>query len=440
MDSYWRGILQRKSPRARPDGFVDEALNVAFVGGIPISRPGLRPFHGAAFAAPIRGLGFHVSEDGVPILLAAAGTVVQSCVQGGDPQTLPLTNLPVAAQTRTTPERASFLSLSGGRATTIIYDGENANLKYQAGLLSGFGVPTPPTPHTPTDLTGVGTIPRGKRFLLQTLVAGGSLHEGAPTELEQALSVELLTPNHQYTIPTPVQGVDYDDPQVSQWRLYSTTAGGGTFFFVDEADIGVDIVVNISDELLGKRTPVEQFVNDPPPGPAVAMTEHRGQVAAVFADDRSLIRFSFIDPDYSTPESWPEDYVQPVSHGDGDRLCALASMTEWLVAFKENGTYAVVGETFEEYKVVPVLAAGGGHHIGIGCIAPAAVMQVENALMFASRDGIYRIERFASAVGGIQAARLSGAIDDLYAAVKFSLGGTCFFDRKHRVFVWLGHG
>jgi hypothetical protein len=60
--------------------------------------------------------------------------------------------------------------------------------------------------------------------------------------------------------------------------------------------------------------------------------------------------------------------------------------------------------------------------------------------MFASRDGIYKISRFASAAGGIEAERMSGAVDDLYAAAKFSLGATCFFDRNNRVFVFLGHG
>lgn len=437
MDGLWRGIFQRKGPRARENGYVDEALNVCFIGGIPVSRAGFRPFHGAAYAAPIRGLGFHISEEGVPTLLAAAGNVIQSCFLGGDPQTLPLTALPVADQTRTEPEQVFFLSLSGGRATTILYDGENRNLKFDGTQLSGLGLPTAPTPHDQTGFSA-GVIPKGKRFLIQTLVS--VFHEGEPTPLGSAREIETTVPLQQYTIPPPVQGVDFDDPQVTSWRLYSTVNGGGTFRLVDEADLGVSIVVNLTDEVLGKKDPVEQFVNDPPPGPMVAACEHRGQVAAVFANDLSVVRFSYIDPDYTVSEGWPEDYVQPVAHGDGDRLRGLASMTEWLVAFKENGTYAIVGESFEEYKVTPILAAGGGQHVGIGLITPRGVMQVENSLMFASRDGIYRIDRFSGGDGGIRADRLTGAIDDLYSAVKFSLGGTCFFDRKHRIFVWLGHG
>jgi len=233
---------------------------------------------------------------------------------------------------------------------------------------------------------------------------------------------------------------EFDDPQVTTWRAYMTVAGGSAFRFVDEADIGVDIVVDLTDTALAERDPVEFFVNDPPVGPAIALAEHRGQLAGVFAADRNIVRFSSLDPEYMVPEGWPEDFVQPVAHSDGDELTTLASLNEWLLCFKNNAAFAIVGDTFEEYIVVPVLAAAGGKRIGIGCFSPGTVLQVENALMFVSRDGIYKIDRYASPSGGITAERLSGPIDDLFAAAKFSLSGATFFDRIHRLFGHLGHG
>lgn len=435
MDGYWRGMLQRPAPRSWPSGFVREALNVAFVGGVPQSRPGLVPFHGAAFSGPIRGMGFHVRDDGFLELLVAAGAEIQRCIEGGDPETLALTNLPAADQTRTEPERVNFLRLSGGLPVTFIYDSTNQNLKYNGETLTKMGVAIAPTPGAIT-VNGSGNTNLGSHLYVITLSTATHEGEASLTPLE----VVVGAGQGNFTVPSPVQGVDFDDPQVIEWRLYGTVQGGGTFRLIDAADIGVAINVNLSDTTLGARSPLEQLVNDPPPAPAVAMCEHRGQVAAVFANDRNLVLFSDINPKYMKPEAWPPDNVLPVAHGDGDELTTLVSLHEWLVCQKRNSTFGIVGESFAEYRPVPVLAAGGGREVGIGNYGQGTNIQVENACMFASRDGIYRIDRFASPNGGLKADRLTGAIDSLYTAANFSLGASCFFDRKHRVFGYLGHG
>ena len=97
QDSYWRGILQRKSPRAQALGFVLEALNVAFPGGVPVGRPGLVPFIGAPLPGDIKGHGWHVAEDGRATLLVAAGSQIFRCYEGGDPIELTLDNLPTTS-------------------------------------------------------------------------------------------------------------------------------------------------------------------------------------------------------------------------------------------------------------------------------------------------------------------------------------------------------
>lgn len=451
QDSFWRGILQRPSPRSRPSGYVLEALNVSFRGGAVEGRPGLRPYHGAPFSEHVRGMGFHVDVNGAPTLLVGTQDgKIHRCFEGGDPETLSLEYLPLVDQTRVEPERVNFLSLSGGLITTFIYDGVNQNLKYGGAnpgdptsfdKLTKMGLPVGPNVSTPSNAApGVSEV--GSHLFLMTL--NSEHHEGEPGNFESRRDVNIeFTAFADLTFPSPVRGTganQFDDPQVTTWKLYATAKGGGTFRFVDEADIGVAIHFNITDTTLQERNPVEQFVNGPPPAPAVAMCEHRGQLAAVFLDDENLVRFSYLDKDYMVPEGWPSDYVQPVAHGDGDRIRSLASLQEWMVAFKEQGAFGITGDQFEDYKVVPILAAGGGKHIGIGCYAPGTVLQVENALMFAGRDGIYKISRFASADGGITPERLSGAIDSLYSATRFSLGSACVFDRNHRQFIFFGHG
>lgn len=438
QDSYWRGLLQRKGPRGESSGFVSEALNVYFPGGVPASRPGLRVFHGVDFPDPVRGHAWHVAPDGLRTMLVAAGTKIYSLVEGGDPVELVLTGLPADSQTRVEPEVVNFLSLSGGTNTTFIFDGVNPTIKFDGSSLSIMGIEAPPVPLAAVSF-GAGNVPPGTRTLVQTLVSS-TQHESNPST---AISITTTVTSQQFTIPSPTRGpgaTEFDNPYVDKWRVYMTVAGGAAPRFVDEADIGVNIVVNLTDATLGERKVAQFDVNDPPPAPAVAMAEHRGQLAAVFNDDLGLVRFSNLDPDFMVPEGWPEDFVQPVTHADGDELTALASLNEWLVVFKTNGTYAVVGESFEEYRVVPVLAAAGGKRIGAGTFNPGCVLQVENALFFVARDGIYKVDRFASPNGGIIAERLTGSIDDLYAAAKFSLGASTFFDRIHRLFGFPGHG
>lgn len=449
FDEYFRGILQRKTPRSQEPGFVDEALNVTFRGGAIQGRPGIRPFHGAPFNGPIRGMGFHVRTDGTRELLAAAGATLQRSSFNGDPIDIPLTNLPLYQQSRVEVERVSFLSMSGGTNTTFIFDGTNPNVKWDGENLSAMGVPNGPTPQTPAD--GAGNIEKGTRRYVITLVS--PYHEGDISLV--AYEHTLSTDGHSLTFDSPIQTPDavgsaatiaaaasvgaYDDPQVTQWRLWRTVAGPGTLSgaqlrFVGEADIGVAIVDNVSDTVLGGSDLVEQRRNAPPQAPIVAMVEHRGQMIAVMADDLSLLRFSNYDPDYMVPEGWPRSQVQPVTHADGDEIAALRSFNEWCVIFKSNSTHAIVGDSYSDYRIVPVVA--GDTRAGVGCTSAGSVRQVDNSVYFAARDGIYRIDR----EGGLTATRISKQIDDLYSAVNFSLGSSSFYDRKKRVFVWLSHG
>jgi len=459
FDAYFRGILQRKAPRARDPGYVDEALNVAFIGGAIQGRPGMRPFNGVAFTDVIRGMGWHVAADGTRELLVAAGATLQRCSIGGDPIAMPLTGVPTegGASTRVDVQKVNFLSLSWGANVTFIYDGVNANLKWDGTNLSKMGVPggsgdnngigKSPTPGVPTPAAGL--ITAGVRTYVQTLVSGASGHEGdCGDQLTQSRDVTSVG-NQQFTFASPTQvpttpnpaNNEFDDPQVTKWRLYRTVAKpGAELRFVGEANIGVSITDNITDLVLAGENLVEQLVNGQPQAPIVALVEHRGQLIAAMADDASLVRFSNFDPDYMIPEGWPRNFVQPVAHGDGDTITALKSFTESCVVFKQNSTYAITGDTFSAYKIEPLLA--GGTRIGIGCGFPGSILQIENALFFAARDGIYRLDRFASAYGGrgLQAVRMTQAIDDLYAAANFSLGSACFFDRKKRIFAFLGHG
>lgn len=445
FDGFFRGILQRPHPRAQDPGYVDQALNVTFRGGSIQGRPGMRPFSGLPCDGTVRGIGWHVREDGGREMLMATSTgAIQLCTFGGDPETLPLTSLPLNDQTRVDVAKVNFLSLSGGPNTTFIYDGVNTNLKWDGNALTKMGVPDGPQPVDPTQ--AAGNVPKGTHVWCQTLVSGSSGHEGEISSTSDPDYTRTVTTtidtSFEFASPTQVPGTpdptnnEFDDPQVTKWRLYRTvvTDGVGAFLFIAEADIGTAIIDNVTDEALRGSDPAEERRNSAPPAPIVGMCEHRGQLVAVMSDDRSVLRFSNSDPDYMVPEGWPRSYVQPVAVGDGDEITALRSLSEWCLVFKQNSSHAIVGDNFADYKIVPMVA--GGTRQGVGTAFPGSVFHADNTVFSAGRDGFYRTDR----EGELSAHRISQAIDDLYSAVNFTLTSSAFFDRKRRLMVWLAHG
>jgi len=443
FDGYQRGMLLRQGPRLTPPGFVRGALNLAMVGGRIRSRPGLKPAHGAAFPFPIRGAGTHYRSDGTRDYLVASGAAMYRMPLYGDPILLPLTGLPSTEQTRVDPTGGvRFLSLSGADNTTFIFDGVNPNLKWNGTALSKMGLPTPALPDAPIADAGVA-IGKGTYDYYQTVRS--AVHE---SELSNGTRVTLAAGTAGLRFTFPVNGVDFDDPQVTRWSLYRTQAGGAQRFLVGSADLGVVINDHLTDLVLGAGEPAEELVNMPPDDPNgprlasrfVVLAEHQALVWGVDDLDRSMVRFSYGTAEYMAPEGWPVERLLPVAHGDGDEITALVSFHEWLVVFKQLSTWGITGSLDTTFQVIPVLAATGGTRLGIGCIAADAILHLENELIFPSRDGFYLISRFASAQGGLQATKISDPIDGLYSCTNFALGSAAVYDRSKRAYVFFGYG
>jgi len=444
FDGYQRGLLVRAGPRVVPRGFVRDAMNVVFPAGRVRSRPGLAPAHGAAFPNPIRGMGTHIRTDASRDYLIASGAALYRMPLYGDPILLSLAGLPSTENTRVDPTGGvRFLSLSGADSTTFIFDGVNPSLKWTGNSLSKMGLPTPTAPSAPTSIGGAA-IGAGVRDYYRTLKT--AFHE---SDLSEGLSVtQGATGGKRFA--SPVNGVvppnDYDDPQVTKWALYRSQSGFAKRYFVGEADIGLPITDNLVDAVVSVDSALaESFVNRPPDTPPfngkfITLVEHQSHVWGVDTYDRSLVRFSHGTDQYIAPEGWPEAQVIPIAHGDGDEITALASFFDWLVVFKQLSTWAIVGSLDAGYQVVPILAASGGKRLGIGCIAPDAILHLENQLIFPSRDGFYLLERFQGAQAGVAAKKLSDPIDRIFNCTNFALGAAALYDRSRQVHVFFGHG
>ena len=435
-DGYQRGMLLRPGPRLSPPGYVRGALNLAMVGGQVRSRPGIKPAHGAAFPNPVRGGGVHIRSDGTRDYLVASGAALYRMPLYGDPELLALTGLPSTEQTRLDPTAGvRFLSLSGADNTTFIYDGVNPNLKWNGTDLQKMGLPIPAAPAVPVLHAGA-EIGAGTYDYYQTVRNSVA----SESEISQARRVVLAAGAQGRIFAPPVDGVDFDDPQVTRWSLYRTTSGGATPFLVGTADLGISISDHLPDVTFDTGTPAETVVNFKPRGLFTALAEHQSLLWGVDTDDRNLLRFTWGTAEYMAPEGWPPERALPIAHGDGDEITAIVSFHEWLVVFKQLSTWGVTGSLQTEYTVLPVLAATGGSRLGIGCIAAGAILHLENEIIFPSRDGVYAISRFASANGGLKATKISDAIDSLYNCANFALGASAVYDRQKQTYVFFGHG
>ena len=448
FDGIYSGLLQRAAPRRRDASYVIEALNLAFVGGRPRSRPALRPYQGNPF---VNGgtrafLGWHSPPTGQRQCLAAlndASGTIYRVYPNGDPTALVLTSLPSSAS-RAAPTFCNFLSLSGGANLTYIYDGLNTNLKYDGTVLTHMGISTGPAPVLDAgfgvagiDDTG-GSINDGIRKFRISLDSG--FHEGPATITGSELSVTFArgTTTQRAKFTSPTAG-SIDDPQVTTWKLYGTVVDGEDYFFLAKANIGTDITIDQPDDVVAVSTVLEEFLNDAPQFPFVALVEHRGQVFGVDTSDRNIVRASNFDPDFMVPEGWPTHWTTPIAPGDGDEINALASFHEWLIVFKNRSTWKISG-TWPDLQVTPLLSVDTGKNVGLGIANQRSFAQIENTLVFAARDGRYLIERFSGAQTDVRSRRISGAVDDLMAKMDFQQGSSMHFDRAHRTMFMLGHG
>lgn len=434
FDLYARGLLRREHPRATPPDYVREALNVIAMRGRWRSRPGVRPFTAAPSSGLLRGLHTHYRADGTRDFLSAAGADIQRNPPYGDPVTLPLTALPSTEQTRVDPTAgAHFIEISGTDGLSFIYDGVNPNLKWDGAQLTQMGIVAPAgQPAVPTNIAGL--VEPGVRNYVYTLWT--PYHESNPSQLRQVTQVG--TGGKRFA--SPVNGVDFDDPQVTMWKLYATVDGGAQYFFIDKVDLGLSIDHVVSDATLRGEVPLEQLVNEAPNGKFSSLVEHKGLVFGVVADDTSLVRYCHATDQYVSPEGWPLGNAVPVSHGDGDEISVLVSFFDYLVCFKRRGTWAIAGTLDEGYTVAPVLAAGGALRTGIGCIAPGGIIHMENEIIFPSRDGFYVIRRNDSYVGGLAAVKVSDAIDGIYTCANFSLGSAASYERKRQIYFFWSRG
>lgn len=206
----------------------------------------------------------------------------------------------------------------------------------------------------------------------------------------------------------------------------------------------VTIADNNSDASLLGAMPVYTTGNvlpsGPPPTP-IALAIRNGQLAAVLADDPTLIQIALPLTDFDG-EGWPIFDIEQISsiriedaHGD---LVALAAMDDKLLAFKSDAVYAMAGNgpdvTGNGTWGAPSIVC-----VGDGCAQPRSVVETSDGVIFRStsgRNGYFLINRGLTLqyIGApVQAYLNDTIVDAVYVA---SLSRVMFFTVQGRTHVY----
>ncbi len=191
------------------------------------------------------------------------------------------------------------------------------------------------------------------------------------------------------------------DPQVNRiviYRTYDYSASGippsnSEYYFVAEINNATQRYYdNKPDSELGE--PIE-LDNDTPPE-SKFVTVYKDRVFFAHAPDEPDGRYLVVYSKMGSVDAYPKANYEYFGLGDGEEITGITSLPDYLIVFKRNKMYIIQGD-FEEKKIV-------ASTLGIGCIAPYAILKLEDKIVFLSEEGWMAFD-------GINLYRLSAKID-----------------------------
>src|SRR3990167_641009 len=418
MQSAFLGLIDRPATSGLNPRFVKEALNVDWRGGVASRRLGVRRVNNTALSGTIRqGVYFARFHSGTTERFAAHGASISV-----------VTREPTAI-TNSLP--SDWAALTGGSPTyfqklndlIFISNGIDNDTKYNGTVRQKWGISAPGS--APTITEAAGSVSSVRRYVA-TFVNSATGHEGPPSSQTEEKTLD----NENGTVVSPSAPTD---PQVDQWRAYAAIVVGGRpgiFYRIGTANIATNLTDNFSDANLKIRNILEEFVNDPPPGPFSLIAQHGGRILAVAASDKSIVYVSDHGGFFSKPESFPVLNYLPINYRGGDEITAIVSFDEYWLAFMKYSIWAVLGNWPDiSMKAISYRP----DNTSIGTIDQRAVVAFEREVIFPSHDGIYALAKGEGLSEGLFTTnKLSGIIDDFYSAIDLNQLMHASYDRSRR--------
>lgn len=192
-----------------------------------------------------------------------------------------------------------------------------------------------------------------------------SSHESDPGPIGDPLTVTNQSVNLS-NIPTA------SDPTVQRrhvWRLGGSVPEWRHVGTIND-NTTTTATDNVSDLDLGRLLSFDRGA--PPSGITVAV-HHKGRVFGFIKDD-------LVFSNFDEPEGWNPTNTIPI--GRGDDIVTLGTTGSVLLIFKRNQTWALFGETLEDFVALKIY--------DIGCVGPRAVVSAPGEVYWLAEDGFRR--------------------------------------------------
>lgn len=410
----WRGLHQRKRESDVDPMYARRARNVEFFGNVIAPRGGTHRLNLVPAAGRVHALHHARFRNTTDEVIAAAGAKLQRVATGATvvdpPVDLPL-SLPAGTPARVGAIGSMFASLAN---LVFHVNGVDLDVKYDGAAWTKFGLDAPTAAPLLTNLTA-GAL-TGTFGVIVTYVNAEEHESEGSAQARITLTAQKLK----------AQAFASTDPQTVKTRFYRTTTGGdGVWFFWKEIATNGGIVEgDESDDLLGAQ--LERFLNEPPPGPLrlVVSWPQAGRMLGVPEEFPSMLLYTDLGLGFLKPESWPPENLVLVNFDDGDEILAVLVLFDSVIIRKTRSTWRLRGIP-PDLTLEPI--SFDADRTGIGAIAQAADIVVDNDAFLPSLDGAYDLSRYST--GGFETTRLSRAIDDLWQSLQPSSGR-----RAHAVF------
>ena len=376
----FRGINVRASKFIIPDGAAQEAVNFVFEeeGVLSVIRGHKRWNETSLGSGGMQGMTRFYRVGHPPEFIVAHGGKLYK----GDDQTKTFSEIKSGLDPDAQVEMKAF------RELLFIANGVDRPLKWDGSTVTLAGLDPPQTAPSPSE-SGSGNLNGTYRWKV-TFVSPTHESSGSPSSVSLTVSNKQVTLNN---IPTS------SDTQVTKRRIYRTLAGGSDFWFVGEINDNTTttFVDDVPDSGLGAAIPVDK---DPPPsGKYLEVFKNRMWMAGVPGYPKRIYFSEFLEP-----ESWPPSYYADIQLPSGDEITGLKVLGETLVVFSRSAPLVIFGETLFDFVIRRTLSNAGTE-------SHRSVVQIENTLVYLSRQGIFAFDGAVSRL-------LSDDITPLFARYK----------------------
>jgi len=308
-------------------------------------------------------------------------------------------------------------------------NGTDANWKSYNTTVSGVGIAPPAAAPTVSE-NGAGALTGKFKYVYCYKRSTAPALTGNPSPASSEITVSAKKINVSYVASA--------DPQVDKIAIYrsfnfASTAWDGYYYKVVEV---ANATSSYDDQILDANlTTTCQVDNDVPPK-AKFIRLHKDYIFYAYCPDREDGKSLVVWSKRGIGEAVPALNYQYFDRSDGEEITGIASVGDYLLVFKRNKVAVLEGEFQDIYTMA----------YGIGCIAPWAILQFEDKVVFLAEEGwkscdgktIYDLT--GNVRGWVRAKYISKDQADNYSAVYYPVKSQFMFLMNVQVpIVAVGH-